>query len=109
ALLVRDRLPAILDVEDEPLAAAALVRQQDEIVRSSQVALLHTLLEDQVVRHLEPIEAIPYPADLLRVAPDAVDREARQIESVQRHLRRGRQRNRRQPELFHLGPYARRI
>ena len=76
---------------------------------TSQVALLHALLENQFVRHLEPIEGIPYPADLLRVAPDAVDRESRQIESVQRHLRRGRQRDGGQPELLHLGPHARRI
>ena len=52
-----------------PLAAAALVRQDDDVVGALQVALLDALLVDQVVRHLELVERVAHPADVLRRLP----------------------------------------
>src|SRR5205085_2057386 len=46
-----------------------LRRHDDDVVGAAQVALLQTLLEDQVERDTELIEGVPVPADLLRVAP----------------------------------------
>jgi hypothetical protein len=66
------------------LPLPGLVRDDDDVVGVLEIALADALLVDQVVGQLELVEREPHPADVLRAAPGAVDRDARQIEIVHR-------------------------
>ena len=109
ALLVGDRRAARIDVEHQPLAAAGLVRDDDDVVGVLEIALAHPVLVDQVVGQLELVERETHPADVLRAAPGAEHRDPRQVEIVQRHLRRRREPDRGEAERLDRRPHLRRV
>src|SRR4029077_18677796 len=80
---VSQRLTFRFDIEDDRLrASAALIRDHDDVVGVAQIALANPLLIYKVVADLEMIEGVAHPSNVLRVAPGAVDRQARQIDDV---------------------------
>ena len=85
---VGSRTVARLDVEHQALGGSALVRNQDDVVVRSQIALPDPLLEDQVEGNLELVERVADPAHLLGVAPGAVHRQPGQIDRVGLDVRR---------------------
>ena len=91
------------------LALPRLVRDDDDVVGVLEIALADALLVDQVVGQLELVEREAHPADVLRAAPGRVDRDARQIEIVHRHLRRRRETDGGEAERFDRRPHLRRV
>src|SRR5262249_14119456 len=73
------------DVEHETLRRTCLVRDDDDIVGSLQIALPHPLFVDQIVRQLEMIECVSYPAHVLRAAPGTENGNTWQVEIVHRY------------------------
>ena len=93
------------------LARDALRRHDDHVVVGAQVALRHTLLEDQVERNAELIEREAIPAEFLRAVPLRVERDARRIGVVHGHVRQRRHRRAGEAEarrLLHDGLHVRR-